>query len=175
MRGADATSYNRMAANMDLVEQRLMPLLGQGFLKSFSIQSPAFGGNAGDQTGFVIMILEDWNDRTVTAQEALSQVRKALAGIPDVRVFPFMPGFRGGSNEPVQFVLGGSDYSELKTWAEKLEEEAEKSPFMTGADIDYSEKTPELVVTIDKQRAAELGISVKSISDTLEVMLGGKK
>ncbi len=121
------------------------------------------------------MILEDWNDRTVTAQEALSQVRKALAGIPDVRVFPFMPGFRGGSNEPVQFVLGGSDYSELKTWAEKLEEEAEKSPFMTGADIDYSEKTPELVVTIDKQRAAELGISVKSISDTLEVMLGGKK
>ncbi|EGR2025465.1 vibriobactin export RND transporter permease subunit VexH [Vibrio cholerae] len=175
VRGADATSYNRMAANMDLVEQRLMPLLGQGFLKSFSIQSPAFGGNAGDQTGFVIMILEDWNDRTVTAQEALSQVRKALAGIPDVRVFPFMPGFRGGSNEPVQFVLGGSDYSELKTWAEKLEEEAEKSPFMTGADIDYSEKTPELVVTIDKQRAAELGISVKSISDTLEVMLGGKK
>ncbi len=80
---------------MDLVEQRLMPLLGQGFLKSFSIQSPAFGGNAGDQTGFVIMILEDWNDRTVTAQEALSQVRKALAGIPDVRVFPFMPGFVG--------------------------------------------------------------------------------
>lgn len=174
VRGADATSYNRMSANMDLVEERLMPLLGQGFLKSFSIQSPAFGGNAGDQTGFVIMILDDWNQRSVTAQQALGEVRKSLAGIPDVRVFPFMPGFRGGSSEPVQFVLGGSDYPELKKWAELLEAEAENSPYMEGADINYSEKTPELVVTVDKQRAAELGISVADISDTLEVMLGGK-
>lgn len=174
VRGADATSYNRMAANMDIVEERLLPLLGEGFLKSFSIQSPAFGGNAGDQTGFVIMILDDWNDRDVTAQQALGEVRKALVGIPDVRVFPFMPGFRGGSSEPVQFVLGGSDYPELKQWAEKLEQLAEESPIMEGADINYSERTPELVVTVDKQRAAELGISVSDISETLEIMLGGK-
>lgn len=173
-RGADATSYNRMSANMDIIEERLMPLLGQGFLKSFSIQSPAFGGNAGDQTGFVIMILEDWNERDVTAQQALGQVRRALSGIADVRVFPFMPGFRGGSSEPVQFVLGGSDYPELKQWAEKLEALAEDSPLMEGADINYSERTPELVVTVDKQRAAELGISIQEVSDTLEIMLGGK-
>lgn len=174
VRGADATSYNRMSANMEIVEDRLMPLLGQGFLKSFSIQSPAFGGMAGDQTGFVIMILEDWNDRDVTAQEALGQVRKALSGMADVKVFPFMPGFRGGSSEPVQFVLGGSDYQELKHWAEELEVLAEQSPYMEGADINYSERTPELLVTVDKERAAELGISVADISDTLEIMLGGK-
>ncbi|MGY2572575.1 vibriobactin export RND transporter permease subunit VexH [Vibrio sp. C8] len=174
VRGADATSYNRMSANMDLVEARLKPLLGQGFLRSFSIQSPAFGGNAGDQTGFVIMTLDDWNQRSITAQNALGEVRKALAGIPDVRVIPFMPGFRGGSSEPVQFVLGGSDYTELKEWAEKLEATAESSTYMTGVDINYSEKTPELVVTVDKQRASELNISVQDISDTLEVMLGGK-
>lgn len=174
VRGADATSYNRMSANMDLVEARLKPLLGQGVLKSFSLQSPAFGGNAGDQTGFVIMTLDDWSERTTSAQQALGEVREALAGIPDVRVFPFMPGFRGGSSEPVQFVVGGSDYSELKQWAEQLENAASDSPYMTGVDINYSEKTPELVVTVDRQRAAELNISVQDISDTLEVMLGGK-
>ena len=174
VRGADATSYNRMSANMDIVEERLMPLLGQGFLKSFSIQSPAFGGNAGDQTGFVIMILDDWDEREETAQEALNEVRKSLTGIPDVRVFPFMPGFRGGSSEPVQFVLGGSDYNELQKWADILKQAAEDSPMMEGADIDYSEKTPELLVTVDKQRAAELGVTVSDISDTLEIMLGGK-
>ncbi len=51
---------------------------------------------------------------------------------------------------------------------------AEDSPMMEGADIDYSEKTPELLVTVDKQRAAELGVSVSDISDTLEIMLGGR-
>lgn len=174
VRGADATSYNRMNANIDIVEDRLLPLLGQGVLKSFSVQSPAFGGNAGDQTGFVIMILEDWEDRTVTAQEALGMIRKALVDIPDARVFPMMPGFRGGSSEPVQFVLGGSDYPELQKWSELLKAKANESEIMNGAEINYSEKTPELVVTVDKNRAAELGIKVTDISNTLEVMLGGK-
>ncbi|MFA1563130.1 vibriobactin export RND transporter permease subunit VexH [Aliivibrio fischeri] len=174
VRGADATSYNRMSSNMDIVEERLMPLLGKGFLKSFSIQSPAFGGNAGDQTGFVIMILEDWEDRDLTAQQGLGVIRKALADIPDVRVFPMMPGFRGGSSEPVQFVLGGSDYSELQKWGEILKAETNNSPLMEGADINYSEKTPELVVSVDRHRAAELGIKISDISDTLEIMLGGK-
>ncbi len=175
VRGADATSYNRMSTNMDIVEQRLLPLLGEGLLKSFSIQTPAFGGRAGDQTGFVIMILEDWNDREATAREALGTVRRALSEIPDVRLFPFMPGFRGGSSEPVQFVLGGSDYQELRKWAELMKEQAEASPLMEGAEINFSEKTPELVVSVDKKRASELGISIQDASDTLEIMLGGKK
>ncbi|MPW37277.1 multidrug efflux RND transporter permease subunit [Vibrio sp. B1Z05] len=173
-RGADATSYNRMAVNMDVIESRLKPLLGKGLLKSFSIQSPAFGGNAGDQTGFVIMILEDWAVRDMSAGQALGVIRKTLADIPDVKVFPMLPGFRGRSSEPVQFVLGGTDYKELEKWADILKNEADASPFMDGASTDYSEKTPELVLSIDKERAAELGIKQSDISDTLEVMLGGK-
>lgn len=163
-----------MIGNMDEVERRLLPMLGQGVLKSVSIQSPAFGGRAGDQTGFVIMQLEDWNDRTVSAQQALGMISKALAGIPDVMVRPMMPGFRGGSSEPVQFVLGGSDYTELFQWAQQLQTLAEDSPIMEGVDLDYAETTPELVVNIDRQRSAELGIPVAEIAKTLEVMLGGR-
>lgn len=174
VKGAEGTSYNRMIGNMDEVERRLLPMLGQGVLKSVSIQSPAFGGRAGDQTGFVIMQLEDWNDRTVSAQQALGMISKALAGISDVMVRPMMPGFRGGSSEPVQFVLGGSDYTELFQWAQQLQTLAEDSPMMEGVDLDYAETTPELVVNIDRQRAAELGIPVAEIAKTLEVMLGGR-
>ncbi len=172
VKGAEGTSYNRMIGNMDEVESRLLPMLGKGVLKSVSIQSPAFGGRAGDQTGFVIMQLEDWQDRSVSAQQALGMVSKALTGIPDVRVIPIMPGFRGGSSEAVQFVLGGSDYQELYKWASELKHIAEDSPMMEGVDLDYAETTPELVVNIDRQRAADLGIPVSDIAETLEVMLG---
>ncbi|MGI2154250.1 multidrug efflux RND transporter permease subunit [Shewanella oncorhynchi] len=174
IKGAEGTSYNRMTANMDIVEDRLMPLLGKGVLRSFSVQAPAFGGRAGDQTGFVIMQLEDWEHRDVTAQQALGIISNALKDIPDVMVRPMMPGFRGQSSEPVQFVLGGSDYAELFKWAQILKEEANASPMMEGADLDYAETTPELIVTVDKERAAELGISVDQVSETLEVMLGGR-
>jgi len=175
IKGAEGTSYNRMIANMDIVESRLMPLLGQGVVKSFSVEAPAFGGRAGDQTGFAIIQLEDWQDRDTNIKQALALIAQTLKDIPDVMVRPMLPGFRGQSSEPVQFVLGGSDYSELFKWAQVLQQEADASPMLSGADLDYAETTPELVVTVDKQRAAELGISVEEISTTLEIMLGGRK
>ena len=175
IRGADATSYNRMANNMDLVEQRLLPLVGKGVIKSFSMQSPAFGGNAGDQTGFVIIMLEDWEHRDVSANQALAQVRKALKNIPDVRVRPFLPGMRRGSQDPLQVVLSGVDYPTLKQWTDKLDDALQKANLIEGSSINYSEKVPELVVSIDKDKAAELGISAETVAQTLEVMLGGSK
>jgi len=174
IKGAEGTSYNRMNANMDIVEQRLLPLLGEGVIKSFSTQAPAFGGNAGDQTGFVIMVLEDWDKRSVNAQQALSLIAQTLKDIPDVMVRPLTPGFRGGSRDPLQFVLGGSDYSELHKWAQLLQNEALAAGMLVASDLDYSEKTPELLVTVDQKRAAELGISVTDVSATLEIMLGGR-
>ena len=173
VKGAEATSYNRMTTNMDLVQARLMPLLGKGVFKSFSTEAPAFGGNAGDQTGFVIMVLEDWNERNVSATDALGLIRKALQGIPDVKVRPMLPGFRGSSGDQIGFVLGGSDYTELEKYANLLKEHAEADGMLENGDLDYSEKTPELVVTLDKQRAAELGVNLKEVSETLEIMLGG--
>lgn len=173
VKGADGTSFNRMNLNMDIVESRLLPLVGQGVIKSFSTQAPAFGGNAGDETGFVIMILEDWDKRTVRVNEALALINKTLSDIPDVRVRAMMPGFRGGSDDPLQFVLGGSDYVELGKWAEYLRITAEDAGMLTDGDTDYSEKTPELVITMNSELGAELGISVSDISETLEMMLGG--
>ncbi|MGI2105293.1 multidrug efflux RND transporter permease subunit [Shewanella frigidimarina] len=174
IKGAEGTSYNRMVANMDIVENRLMPLLGQGVVKSFSVEAPAFGGRAGDQTGFAIIQLKDWQDRDTDIKQALALISQTLKDIPDVMVRPMLPGFRGQSSEPVQFVLGGSDYAELFKWAQVLQQEADASPMLDGADLDYAETTPELVVTVDKQRAAELGISVSEIATTLEIMLGGR-
>ena len=174
VKGAEGTSYNRMVENVKQVESRLLPMVGQGVIRSISIETPAFGGRAGDQTGFVVMVLEDWNERQASASEALGQVRKALTGIPDVRVWPFMPGFGGGSSEPVQFVLNGGDYEELFKWASLLKASAEGSGMMGGVDLDYAETTPELVVSVNRQRAAELGIPVSDIANTLEVMLGGR-
>ncbi|MFO6424070.1 multidrug efflux RND transporter permease subunit [Motilimonas sp. KMU-193] len=174
VKGAEGTSYNRMVANVELAEAKLLPLVGQGVIRSISVQAPAFGGRAGDNTAFFIMQLEDWQQRNTSATEALKLVQQTLVGIPDVRIMPMLPGFRGGSNDPVQFVLRGSDYDELFAYANELQQLAQQSGLLTGLDLDYAETTPELVVHIDRPRAAQLGISVQEIADTLEVMLGGQ-
>jgi HAE1 family hydrophobic/amphiphilic exporter-1 len=173
VRGAESSSFNRMAGNIDDIETRLQPLLEQGFIKGYSSQTPAFGGNSGDNIGFIIIPLDDWNDRDHTAAEVTNMLRGAMGDIIDVRAIPMQPGMRGGTDEAVKYVLGGPDYSELSLWADKLQHIAEDSPFMEGASVDYSESTPEVVISIDKQRAAALGISYADISNTLNVILGG--
>lgn len=173
VKGAEGTAYNRMVANMEIVENRLLPLVDQGLLTSVSIQAPAFGGMAGDQTGFVIMQLADWDQRDETAGDILRIVRRELSEIPDIFVRPFIPGFRGGSDEAIQFVLSGADYKELNHWAQVILDETQQSDIIRGADLDYAEVTPELVVHIDQKRAADLGITANDISSTMEMMLGG--
>jgi HAE1 family hydrophobic/amphiphilic exporter-1 len=173
VRGAESSSFNRMAGNIDDIETRLQPLLEQGFIKGYSSQTPAFGGNSGDNIGFIIIPLDDWNHRDHTAAEVTNMLRGAMGDIIDVRAIPMQPGMRGGTDEAVKYVLGGPDYSELSLWADKLQHIAEDSPFMEGASVDYSESTPEVVISIDKQRAAALGISYADISNTLNVILGG--
>lgn len=172
--GAEGTSFARMSENMQKVETRLMTMLKDGSLKSLSIQTPISGGKNGDQYGLAILQLKDWSLRDESAQTILKKVKTQLADIPDVRIRPKLPGFKGGSKEPVQIVLSGSDYSELNQWAKVMQSKMDESPLMTGSLIDYSEKTPEMVVKVDRRRAAELGISVSEVSDTLNVMLGGK-
>ncbi|MGY5453414.1 efflux RND transporter permease subunit [Agarivorans sp. MS3-6] len=174
VKGAEGTSYDRMTTNMDQVEQQIMPLVGQGLIKSFNLQTPAFGGQAGDNTAFIIVQLEDWAQREQSAADAVNLLRKTLANIADISIRPRQPGFGGKSDDPIQFVLAGASFEELNHWGQIMLQKAELHPSIGALDINYSEKTPELLVKIDRQRAAELGLSVSEISDTLEIMLGGR-
>ena len=137
-----------------------------------SFSTPAFG-RGGDQTGMAIIQLSDWAVRDETATEFGRSLSGRLAGIPDVMIRTFQPGFRGGSTAAVQFVLQGSDYGELNQQGLALKEAAAQSGLMQSPDLDYAEKTPELQVTIERERATQLGIPVSTIASSLQALLGG--
>lgn len=172
VKGAEGTSIERMKRNMQQVEQAVMPLLGQGVVKSVSFSTPAFG-RGGDQTGLAIIQLTDWAEREQTSTEFTRTLTARLGDIPDVMVRAFQPGFRRGSNAAVQFALLGGDYQELFAQAQALQQAAVASGLMTAPDLDYAEKTPELRVSIDRVRAGQLGIPVSQVASSLQTLLGG--
>ena len=172
VKGAEGTSIERMKRNMQQVEAAILPLLGQGVVQAMSFSTPAFG-RGGDQTGMAIIQLTDWAERDVTATEFGRSLSGLLAGIPDVMIRTFQPGFRGGSTAAVQFVLQGSDYGELYQQGLALKEAATQSGLMLSPDLDYAEKTPELQVTIERERASQLGIPVSTVASSLQALLGG--
>jgi multidrug efflux pump len=106
-----------------------------------------------------------------------NRLRGKLAALPGVRVSVQTPtglGGRGGG-QPVQFVLGGPSYEELVKWRDIVLARAKENPGLLNPDSDYDERKPQLKIEIDRQRAADLGVSLQTIGQTLESMLGARR
>ncbi len=106
----------------------------------------------------------------------MAEVRARLADLPGVRTFPVMrQGFGRDIEQSMQFVLGGGTFDQLAEWRDTLIAHVrEDNPRLTGLESDYEENQPQLRVEIDYTRAADLGVTVSEIGQTLETLLGGR-
>jgi multidrug efflux pump len=85
-------------------------------------------------------------------------------------------GLGGGNGKPVQFVLGGPDYAQLTEWRDTfIQALRENNPGVVDIDWNYKETQPQYRVQIDYNRAADLGVTVADIGNTLQTMLGSRR
>ncbi|WJG08787.1 efflux RND transporter permease subunit [Aliiglaciecola sp. LCG003] len=173
MQSAEGASFESNAANLKKVEDILLPYLDTGEVNRVLVRTPGFGGSA----GIAIVGMGPWKDRTRPTFELMDEVSEKLAQIPDVRAFAIMRSSLGGGGlgRPVQFVLQGNTYEDLVKWRDIVLEKAAENPKLLRLDSDYKETLPQLSVHIDRQRAADLGVSISEIGQTLETMLGQRR
>ncbi len=123
-----------------------------------------------------IVVLSRWSERDRSMQAIMADVNRQLAALPGYRAFSVARrSLGGGAGKPVEFVLGGGDYDELARWRDILTDRADENKGLSNLDSDYKETKPQLEVIIDKDRAADVGISIARIGRTLETMLGFRK
>ncbi|QJE74529.1 efflux RND transporter permease subunit [Aerophototrophica crusticola] len=165
--------------DLKAVEDILQPYLKSGELDSvLSILNPGWGGNAGVNRAFAVARTPAWDKRVTErkVQEIVAEVRPKLAAIPGARVVPIMPsglGGGGGANaNQIQVVIGGNTFEELAEWRDALIDRMEDFPGLTGFSADYDETKPQLKVSVDRDRASDLGVPVTTIGTTLETMIG---
>lgn len=173
----EGASYTYIEAYMDEIEDRMMPLVENGEINRLLVRAPrSFGGGATFNTGIVVAVLNDWSERR-SAWEIMDDVKARTADLPGVTTSPVMRrGFGGGTSKPVQFVLGGGTYEELREWRDiLLAAIAENNPGLTGIDNDYKETKPQLRVEIDRNNAGDLGVTVNNIGRTLETVFGSRR
>ncbi len=175
---AEGASFEETVAQMDKVEKVLMPYVEGGEASRIMIRAPgSFGFTQDYNSGRAMMMLAPWDQRDRSQDDITAEIqRKLTAAVPGARVFISGRGGlgqRGG--KPVGFVLGGSDFAEIAEWRDRIIARASENPNLIQVDSDYRETKPQLVVTIDKQRAADLGVSTSDIGRTLETMLGARR
>ncbi|MGI2258381.1 efflux RND transporter permease subunit [Shewanella sp. GXUN23E] len=173
--GPQGASYDYIEQYMNEVEARLMPLVESGDINRLLIRAPRGWGSVADFSGgMAIIVLNDWAQRR-PANEIAADIRNRLSDLAGIRAFPVMrQAFGRGVGKPVQFVLGGPTYEELAQWRDIILEKAKENPGLLGLDHDYQETKPQLRVVIDKDRAADMGVSIAHIGRTLESMLGSR-
>ncbi|GFD67529.1 efflux RND transporter permease subunit [Alteromonas sp. KUL106] len=173
MNAQEGASFESNARNLAKIESILMPYRENGKINRLLLRTPGFGGNA----GIAIVGSADWDERDFSTFSLMDEISAKLNSVPDVRAFSIMrSGISGGGlGRPVQFVLQGDTYENLVEWRDIVLEKAAKNPGLIRIDSDYKETSPQLLVNINRDRAADLGVSISDIGGTLEVMLGQRR
>jgi multidrug efflux pump len=131
-----------------------------------------FGGPP--SSAFLGSILNDWDERERSAEEIIGEIQPKYFGIPGVFAFAINPPAFGGFGAPVQFVVQNRDFEALVRGMDSLQARAATIPGLVNVDTDLRVTKPELVVTLDRDRAEDLGVPARDIATTLQTLLGGR-
>jgi len=173
--GASLEYMDRYARQMEAI---LLDEIGDSdSVRRFLTRLPGTWGGAEVNSARAIVLLENWNERDESDQEIGARLRGRLNDLAGVRSFVSHGsslGFRSGGR-PVNMVIGGPDYSQLKQWRDELLLAIQDVPELLDPDSNYQERKPQMKIAVDRDRAATLGVSLATIGRTLETMLGSRK
>ena len=134
-------------------------------------------GNPTVAQGSVIYRTVDWEKRDRTTLALAKELQPKVAGLPGVNAFLITPpslgqGFR---SRPLTYVIQTSDsYENLSKVVAAFMAEIAQNPGIVSPDVDLRLNKPELRIEVNRERAADLGVSVEVVAKAIETMLGGR-
>ncbi len=121
------------------------------------------------------LVLVPWSERERSLEEIRQEIQAKYDKISGLEIFTFAAGGLPGADSglPLQFVISSNaDYKELDRVSEEVLQKARQSGIFAFVTKDLRYSRPEITVSIDRELAARLGISMEDIGQTLQIMLG---
>lgn len=143
-------------------------------LRYFSIIGGMQGGEVNGGILFVTLVPPE--KRKLTQQEAMDVFRAELSKIQDLQVYMqdlSMRGFTASRGYPVEFTIRGSNWDQLAKYSQQIMSEMSQTAFYQDIDTDYKLGKPEVRIYPDRIKAAQRGVSVRAISETVNALVGG--
>ena len=177
LKAPEGATIDYTLASLEESEKLIQPLLDNGEAETvFGVVAPGLSRPSPVNFAIAFVVLKPWSERERSQQSIVKEMFPKLLSIPGANVFAINPPSlnQPGRKSPVQFVIGGPSYDMLREWSQVIANGARENPRLLGVDSDFKETKPELRVDIDRNRAADLGVSIQVIGRTLEVMLGSR-
>ncbi|HTV71320.1 MAG TPA: efflux RND transporter permease subunit [Rhizobiaceae bacterium] len=167
-------SLDYTTAKMREIESLIEPLREQGLIDSTFVS----GGQGGStNSGFMVMALVPWDQRTRSQQDIAAEVTRLAAEVPGVRAFAFQPNSLGirGAGSGLQFAVVGNSYAEIGEAANRIVAEMETDPRFDQPRLSTAPTQPQLAVEINRERASDLGIDINGLGEAIQSMLDGRE
>ena len=130
-----------------------------------------FSGGGGAGGGFLSAALKPTSERKESTREVINRLRPQLNQITGLRVFlnPVQELRMGGrsTSSTYQFTLKADNQADLKQWVQRLSEQMKQDARLTDVDDDQTENGVETFIDIDRDRAAQLGVTTSAINSAL--------
>lgn len=144
----------------------------------FSITSPGFTGSGNANSGFVRIMMVDPQERSRSQSDIAKMMNRNLPKFNEGRGFvieeqTISVNRRGG--QPVGFVIQHNNFDKLTKALPLLLEEARNSKILQNPDVDLKFNRPEVKVTVDRLKAAALGVSITDVSQTLQLAYSNRR
>ena len=157
----------------DQIEAIFQPYLDSGVIESLY----SVAGRWDPNIIYVVGTLKPWSERDTSQQELAAEIQPQLNELPGVtgRVYGSNSlNMRGGWRGGIQFVLLGSDYDEIyaaaRIYADAIRERLNS---VENPRIDYTPSQAQVAIRIDRERLADLNVSIDELAQTLRVMVDG--
>jgi multidrug efflux pump len=176
-RGPEGATF----AYMDRFMDRLIALVAEEVPETdntITVTAPGFGAASSVNSGFGFISLVEPDERNRTQNEIANALAGRVGELTDAQTYLSQPptiavGRRGGL--PVQFVIQAPNMEKLQEFLPPFLVAARAEPTFTYVDVNLKFDKPELRVSIDRERAQDLGISALRIAQTLQLALSEQR
>ncbi|MBC7571144.1 MAG: efflux RND transporter permease subunit [Spirosoma sp.] len=173
----EGTSYEPQAQLTDRVMQFMLDSIPETKL-AFSVVAPGFSGAGAVNNSFVFDNLTDPSERGRSQQDIVDYLNKSMRKFTEARIFATQDQTiqvgRGGGL-PVQFVIQNLNFEKLREKLPTFLDEVQKDPTFQTSDVDLKFNKPELNISIDREKATNLGVSVQDVAQTLQLALSNRR
>ncbi|MBL8547930.1 MAG: efflux RND transporter permease subunit [Hyphomonadaceae bacterium] len=179
----EGAGFEYMSRVMGQVEDILLAYVESGEAQRVMIVAPGFGdaGTNRFSSGIGRVFLADWEHRERSGADIETELNQRFASIPGATVRarmqnPFQGGGGGGGGaDGASIVLLGSTYEQLAAVSERIMDRLRENPNFQRPRMNYQPTSPRVLVNIDRERAAALGVSVQTVGRTLEATMGARR
>lgn len=147
-------------------------------IASLSLTAPGYSGSGAANTGFYRLRLSDPGDRRRSQDQIANSLTRELKKMNEAKAFILQqPTIAVGRTRglPVQFIIQAPNFEKLREKVPLFMDEISKDPTFANTDVNLKFNKPELNVTIDRNKAQDLGVSILDVAQTLQLSLAAQR